>query len=224
MTKRRSLFVGVVLACVGIYAWRSRSTPTPARDLKGIDRAYAAAKSEGERRAVLVRAASVEDPGVVRWLAAIAERDQTLANQASSLLGTTKSKAAAGELREIATSSAPTLVRANAVRALGESGSPTELPALEAMLGAPGERLRIRQEAALALGKIGDRSAVPALIATIQSANEAAPDAEQLRISALQSLGRLASPEAHAFLEQYGRGSLSAIERAFVARATSASN
>jgi hypothetical protein len=226
MTKWIPLVGVVLLAGLGMYGYRARSALTRSRglpDLPGLQAAYASAANMGERSDILHRTATLDDPAVASWLAGIAEREPALANQASTVLGAMSNTAAGGELLEIATGTAPTLVRANAVRALGKCGGPREAAALVTTLEDPGQPLRIRQEAALALGTLGDRSAIPELIATIESARDDTPDAEQLRISAVQSLGKMGSPESHEFLSRYAQRALSPTERAFVTRAASAS-
>ena len=162
----------------------------------------------------------MSDPGVVRWLAGIAQSDPLLAPQASAALGAVSNPAAGDALLEIFSGSASTLVRANAARALGRSGGPRQASVLAAAIPDRGQPLRVRQEAALAIGKMGDPALVPVLIAAIeQTAHDDSVDGQQLRISMVRSLGELHSGEAHAFLERYAREKLSATERAFVSRA-----
>jgi HEAT repeat protein len=110
-------------------------------------------------------------------------------------------------------------VRANAIHALGKSGGSDDVDVLCHLADDGSQPLRVRQEAALALAQIHDASAVPRLITALQAAPDGkGGDAEQLRISLVQGLGGIGSPEALAFLTTYAKGNLPRDERAFVAK------
>jgi HEAT repeat protein len=189
-------------------------------ELGAVKDAYERTGDVRERTELLRRAPELGDPGVVRWLAGIAQSDPVLASQASAALGAVSNPAAGDDLVEIFSGSAPTLVRANAARALSRCGGARQASVLAAAIPDRGQPLRVRQEAALAIGKIGEPSLAPVLIAAVeQTAHDATVDGEQLRISLLRALGDLHSGEAHAFLERYSREKLSQTERAFVSRA-----
>jgi HEAT repeat protein len=129
---------------------------------------------------------------------------------------------AAPDLLAIVKGNGSTLVRANAARALAKCGDGTATSPLVATMTDPRQPLRVRQEIALSLGAIGDPSTAQALISTVEQASrEPTLEGEQLRVSAIQALGRLHSAEAHTFLGRYAQGNLSPTERAFVVRAYS---
>jgi HEAT repeat protein len=215
-----ALTLATTLVAAAVY-WKRHSAPLRPQphDVAALQMAYRQAPDTAERVRLLRRAAMQSDRGVARWLAGLAQADATIAVQASSALGAITNKAEATDLLELAREGGPLVLRANAVRALARTGGPSEARGLATLLEANTEPLRIRQEAALALGSIGDPTVVSALIATIGSTGGASGDAEQLRISALQALGRIGAPEAQAFLARYGQARLSATERAFLARA-----
>ena len=206
---------------------RAPRPPSPAVDdsleasgLQAVKDAYESTGDVARRAELLGRASTLSDPSVVPWLVDIAESDSAMASQASAALGAVSAPAAGRGLLEIVTGSAPSLVRANAARALGRCGGPREAAVLATMIRDSGQPLRVRQEAALALGNIGDPSVVPSLIATVeQAARDTTVDGEQLRISMVQALGALSSEEAQDFLKRYAREKLSPTERAFVSRA-----
>jgi HEAT repeat protein len=184
--------------------------------LAQLKKDYDAAKDDGRRADLLRAAADLREPGVASFLAHIAQADTPIALRAATALGAVTDPAAGAELLAIVQSASPTLVRANAARALATSGGPEQVQGLAAAAGDNRQPLRLRQEAALALGHIGEASALPALIAIL----EHDPN-EQLRISAVQALAKLDSSEARAFLGEYAKRNLSTSERAFVARAES---
>jgi HEAT repeat protein len=168
--------------------------------------------------AYLVRSSQSQRAGSPRRLAEVARGNTGAALQAATALATVSDRGAAAELSDIAFGTAPVLVRANAVRALGRSGSADDARALVVMVGDKSQPFRMRQEAALALGQIGSRAVVPALVSALEVLARDA-SGEQLRISVIQALGQLGSGEAHAFLAQYLKGPLSPAEHAFALRA-----
>lgn len=177
-----------------------------------------------ERERLLREAATLGTPDAARWLADVAATDEPLAAHAGAALGSIADPRAAAELAQVASSNAPVLVRANAVRALGRSGSPEQTEALTDLVRRPDQPLRVRQEAALALGALGDPSAVPALVAALDAvAADTSPEGEQLRISLVQALGRIPSEAARKFLARHAGRPLSARERAFVLQAMNGS-
>jgi HEAT repeat protein len=172
-----------------------------------------------ERDHAFQTAARQASPDSIASLAQVAGSGDRLAARAAAALGEVTNHEAAGQLEGLALSDGPTIVRANAVHALGKSGGPDNVDVLCHLAADTSQSLRVRQEAALALAQLHDASAVPRLISALQAMPTGPdPDAEQLRISLVQGLGGIGSPEALTFLKSYASGNLPRDERAFVAK------
>jgi HEAT repeat protein len=175
---------------------------------------------EDVRDEVILVTERLGTPDAARWLAELAGQDEALGGRAGAALGRLQGKDSAPVLAEVAASDAPTLPRANAVLALGASGSKEHAGLLAALLSDKAQPLRVRQEAALALGRVGGAEQVPAMASVLEElVAERTPDAEQLRISLIQGLGGIRAPEARAALEQHAGRELSPTERAFLSEA-----
>ncbi len=175
---------------------------------------------EDVRDEVIVVTERLGTPDAARWLAELAGQDEALGGRAGAALGRLQGPGSAPVLAEVAASDAPTLPRANAVLALGASGSKEHAGLLAALVADTSQPLRVRQEAALALGQVGGAEQVPALASVLEElVAQRTPDAEQLRISLIQGLGGIRAPEAKAALEKHARRELSPAERAFLTQA-----
>lgn len=185
--------------------------------------AAAAAADRPTRARSIAQAAAVGDAEAVRWLADVASHDPELAETAAAAIGHTANPHAVPSLRDLVGGSGTPIVRANAARAFGKSGSPADNALLSEILTRPDELARVRVETALAMGGIGDASAVPTLAATLRTeATNDSSDAMQLRIAVVQSLGAIGGDRAHAALEEHAARNMSPTERAFTARALKA--
>jgi HEAT repeat protein len=157
--------------------------------------------------------------GDVQRLAEVAASDSERAERAAAAIGQTADPRAVPALRELLAGPNAPIVRANAARALGRSGSPADTAFLCAWLRRGDEVARVRTEAALAIGVIADPSAVSSLVETLRNeATNDEPNAEQLRTAIVQALGAIGGDEAHAALEEHARRNLSTTERAFTRR------
>lgn len=175
---------------------------------------------EDVRDEVIVVTERLGTPEAARWLAELAGQDEALGGRAGAALGRLQGKDTAPVLAEVAASHAPTLPRANAVQALGASGSKEHAGLLAALVADGTQPLRVRQEAALALGNVGGSEQVATLASVLEElAAQRTPDAEQLRISLIQGLGGIHAPEARAALEKHAARELSPSERAFLSQA-----
>jgi HEAT repeat protein len=181
--------------------------------------AAAGATDDMARERAFQSAAQVGSADAIAWLADMAATDEPSATRAAAALGSVANKDAADQLEQLARSDARPLVRANAIHALARSGGPDNAAYLSQVVTDTRQVLRLRQEAALTLAAIGDASVAPALAAALGAAtHDRGGDSEQLRISIVQALGAIGSPEALASLKQYATGTLSKDERAFVAK------
>jgi HEAT repeat protein len=184
-----------------------------------LESSFRAAPDATSRVAALRRASELPEPAAVLWLASVAGSDVDLAAQAAAALGAVAQKSAAAELLRLATGTAPVLVRANAVRALGRSGTPREAAVLAILVRDPIQPQRVRQEGLLALATLGDGAMTPVLIATLDDlARDATPNGQQLRLTALTALSQLGTREATNFLADYAKRTRSETERVFALR------
>ena len=171
----------------------------------------------GEKEIALSSAAATGDPATVRDLAEVAAGDSMWRNHAARAIGTISSDRAAEELVKMARGPAPVLVRANAIRALGNLRRPEDASSLLEMAVNVHEPLRIRQESCRAIAHNADGEAVAPLAQALQTAMaDASSSSEQLRISLIQSLRGIDSPAAREVLLQYSSRNLPATERAYL--------
>jgi HEAT repeat protein len=201
--KRASASVPPVVSTASVEPWRAaRDT---AHDDAARTRAFELAAHDGSTAAA---ALLVEE----------ARSDSPLAVKAAASLGRVESAAACGALAS-SLETGSTLVRANALRALGNAGGCGKADLLARLVADPSQPIRIRQEAALALAKTHDPSATQALLTTLRSeASSATPLGEQLRLTLIQAVGATGSAEGREFLEAYAKAASSMTERAFAAR------
>jgi HEAT repeat protein len=228
MTRTSSALAAILVAVTGLASWRffharsgastSNDASSPAPTAPGWRPTFERAKDDVTRARAFELAAGEPTTESVEWLAHIADTDPRLGARAAASLGTVKSPAMCETLVRLS-GNASILSRSNAIRAVGNSGGCNYSRSLATLVGNVQEPLRIRQEAATALAKIAD----PSVVATLADAmaalrSEGGPEAEQLRIAVIQTLGAIGSPDATKVLTNHARGVLSTVERAFVAK------
>ena len=191
--------------------------------IEGLKKAWAQSSDAADREQMLIAAAKLGHADAVVWIAEIASTDPKLGARAGAALGSVASPAAADELVRLASTKGEVIVRANAARALARSGSTTHASTLTKLAVADDQPQRVRQEAALAIGQIGDREQARAIAAALLAqADRGGVEAEQLRISLIQALGRLGGVPAIGALETHAKRQLSTNEQTFVRHALKA--
>jgi HEAT repeat protein len=162
-------------------------------------------------------AARMGEPAAVVWLARIAAGDRRFGRWAEDALAQITNQHAGLELGDVATSEGPPRVRAAAIRALAASGDLPQAAQLGALCADVHQPLQVREAAAMTLGLMGRPGAVPALASALEIAlADTRLTGQQLRVTILQALGRIATPEARAVIEAHAKRDLSTTERAVV--------
>lgn len=114
-------------------------------------------------------------------------------------------------------SSGPAPVRVAAIAALVATGDLAQSAQLSSLVADTNQPFVVRQAAANTLGQMRRAGAIPALASVLETAQgDASREGQQLRIAAVQALGLIATPEAHAALEAHAKQNLSPAERAVV--------
>jgi hypothetical protein len=214
--------LALAVLCLAAVGWRRAepppaTLPAPAPETRQEWRRSVEAETDGAAKDRVYRAAAAKGgPEAAAFLGERAASSEPTAALAAAALGGVRNPAALPVLRDL-TASTSILAASNALRAIGALGRPEDLDLLRA-LTARTERSRIWHEAVRAVGRLrhpGVRSVLEPLLDSAQEAQE--------RMSVLDGLAALASPEAAPAIERFlARPDLGAVERAFAENALKA--
>lgn len=204
-------------------ALAKRAQVASLQTLRELQKTFQDSQDDALLEEALTGAARLGTEDATRWLAHVAGTDSKYGGRAGAALGQMASADAAGTLESLALGQGPVIVRANAAKALGASGSGAHVPSLVQLVRNDAEALRVRQEGALALGRLKAGGSVDALAAALEAASASqGPDAEQLRISLVRALAMIGTEPARAAVARHAQRPLSSNEQVFVTQALAA--